>query len=133
MSECGGMSQETFDKNWRAIRVGLHLAISNPKSRRSFRLLELYERDTSQLLAEVFGTLHGPVVIHWSWGTAMSRSRNNTEFRRKSRDGAGVLVAPLTDDPDQRFRIMGGNSQYTVAGKDFRDWIAQGKTRQAIP
>jgi hypothetical protein len=128
MSEA--MSQETFAKNNRAIRAGLAAVISNPKSRRRWRLLPVYEKDTGELLAEVFDTLYGPVIWHRSWGRVLSRTSHNTEFTRQGR--SNVVVAPLTDDPDQRFRIVGRKGEHTVAAEDLRQSIAEGQTRHAV-
>jgi hypothetical protein len=53
------MSREEFNKNKRAILATINALMTNPKSRRRFRILALYEETTGELLAEVFGTTHG--------------------------------------------------------------------------
>jgi hypothetical protein len=125
------MSQETFTENRPAILVALQAVVNNPKSRKRFRLLAVYERVTGELLAEVFGTIHGPVIIHRSWGTILSRSSHNTEFTRQGR--SNIVVAPLTDNPNQKFHIVAHNTRYTFRCEELRRWIAEGKTRHTVP
>jgi hypothetical protein len=127
------MSQETFDEHKAAILDALDTLLDNPKSRRRFRLLALYAKDTGELLAEVFRTNHGPLILHRSRGTA-NRGRKNYPFPRQGRGLAELVVAPLTDNPDQRFSIMARHSQrvHSLQCSDFRDWIAEGMTRRTI-
>lgn len=125
------MSQETFAENRQAIRAGLAAVISNPKSRRIWRLLPIYEEDSGELLGEVFPTAHGPVIWHYSAGRFLSRSRHHgTPFTRRS--SGSVIVAPLTGDPDQRFLIFGHNCRYVVQANDLRRSIAQGEKSHSV-
>ena len=128
-----GMSQETFDANKQPILAAIDALMDNPKSRKRFRLLALYERSTGELLAEVFGTHHGPVVVYRSTG-AVTRGRNHAPFARQGRGLAELIVAPLTGDPEQEFKIMPSHTQgrLVIDCQDFSQWIAAGKTRHAV-
>jgi hypothetical protein len=136
VSDCGSMSRQTFLDNKPAIVAALRALMNNPKSRRRFRLLELYEKNTSELLAEVFGTTHGPVIVYRSYGS-VNQGRNFAPFPRQSRGQDNLLVDPLTedDDPDQPSVVLttARNGQYKFRCADFRQWIAEGKTRHAVP
>jgi hypothetical protein len=68
--------------------------MTNPKSRRRFRILALYEETTGELLAEVFGTTHGRVVVHRSRGR-VSRGRNTALFARQGASLDDLVVPPL--------------------------------------
>jgi hypothetical protein len=76
-----GMSQETFDENKQAILAAIDALIDNPKSRKRFRLFELYEKGgRHERLAEVFGTHHGPVIVYRGAG-AVRIGRNSCSVR----------------------------------------------------
>ncbi len=116
------MSQETFDENQQAIGAGIMALWANPRSRKLFRRAALYERQTGELIAEVFGTQYGPVV-HYSASTSALKYMNGNEVRQSR--GAFVLD-PLTGEPEQEFRAMSRSRHYRIAGSDFAAWLSEG-------
>jgi hypothetical protein len=124
------MSREEFDENKQAILAAIDALMSNPKSRRRFRALALFEKTTGELLAEVFDTAHGRVVVHRSYGS-VSRA-GNLPFYRQGVDQNDWVVAPFTGDPVQRFHIVSGTGDRSVSGRDITQWLAEGKTRHTI-
>jgi hypothetical protein len=109
MTEYKAMSLETFNENNADILAGINLLMTNPKSRKTFRLFELNEMATGELLAEVFQTTHGSVVVHRSSGRVSRRGKSDL-FVRQGRDSDDLIVAPLTGDPDQRFRVVAAST-----------------------
>jgi hypothetical protein len=126
-----GMSQETFDENRAAILAEVKELMSNPQSRRRSRLFELYEKSGHERLAEVFRTRYGAVIVHRSYGS-VDRLRTAVVGAPFSRGNREEVVIPFTDDPDQRLPIMARNFRYRLPVRNFRQWIAEGKTRHAI-
>lgn len=128
------MSREEFDENKQVILAGLNALMKNPKSRNRFRILAVYEEspgDPGELLVQVFPTPHGPVVVHCSYGR-VSRV-GNAMFVRQRANLDDSIVAPLTGDPDQRFRVVSKSSaDLSISGRDLMQWLAEGKTRHAI-
>jgi hypothetical protein len=102
------MGQQTFDENEPAIRGAVKAIMRDPKRRKRFRLFALHESGGG-LLAEVFDTKHGPVIAHHSWGST-DRLYTVAVGARRGRGQGQLLVAPLTDDPDQRFPLNSGSS-----------------------
>jgi hypothetical protein len=125
------MSQETFDANEAVIRAGVQAIMRNPKWRKSSRIFALHETHTGELLAEVFRTTYGPVIAHNSWGS-IDRLSTVVVGAAQGRGKVELVVAPLTDDPDKRFPIMARNFQYRLPVRNFRQWIAEGKTKHPI-
>jgi hypothetical protein len=125
------MSQETFDANEAAIRTGIKAIMSDPKLRKRCRIFELYESSSNELLAEVFRTAYGPVIAHQSWGNP-ERLRVVVVRGPQGRGQGELVVAPLTDDPDQRFPIMARNFKYRLPIRNFRQWMTEGKTKHAV-
>jgi hypothetical protein len=132
------MSQETFDANEAVIRAGVEAIMRNPEWRRSSRIFELHETHTGELLAGVFRTAaYGPVIAHRSYGS-VDRLRIVVvpgpvpDPTRRGRGTEELVVASLTDNPDQRFPIMALNFKYWLPVRNFLQWIAEGKTRHDI-
>jgi hypothetical protein len=107
------MTWEVFEENRPAILAAVKALMANPKSRRRFRLAALYEKRTSDLVAEMFGTAHGPVVV-WLDAEYGGESTHLAGVRLHGRD-----IAPLTGDPAQRFTIRGKSRSYVVFGAHF--------------
>jgi hypothetical protein len=95
------LSREEFDKNKQDILDALDALLLNPKSRRRFRDLELYEKTTGELLAEVFHIRFGTVVVHRSYGRVSLVG--NAPFFRQGASQDDLIVAPLTGDPLSAF------------------------------
>jgi hypothetical protein len=126
------MSRERFNENKQAILAAIDALMDNPKSRKRFRALALYEETTGELLAEVFRLTYGPVVVHRSSGR-VSRAGKSAMFVRQGRGTDDLVVAPFSDDPDQRFNIVSAASaDRGISGRDLAQWLAEGKTRHAI-
>jgi hypothetical protein len=125
------MSQETFDANQPVIRAGVEAIMRNPQRRKTSRIFALYDSGDNTLLAEVFRTPFGPVIAHRSWGS-VDRLTTVVVGAPQGRGKAELVVAPLTDDPDQRFPIMARAFRYRLPVRNLREWIAQGKPRHAI-
>ncbi len=120
----GSMTLREFSENKRAILAAVNAVIEKPKSRKRFRLLAVYERETGELLAEVFGTVHGPVVVFRS-GTVhrgvegdQDKPDPRAEFVRQDRGTANLIVVPLAADPDQRFQLIASGGQDTFTNRD---------------
>lgn len=125
----GSMNFLTFSQNRPAIFAAVNAVIEKPKSRKRFRLLAVYERETGELLAEVFGTVHGPVVVFRSG--SVHHGDEGAEFVRQDRGTANLIVVPLDADPDQRFQLIASGGQYVFMNRDLRRWIVAGK-RHAV-
>lgn len=122
----GGMTYLTFSENKQEILAGLNALMADQKSRKRFRLLAVYVRETGELLAEVFSITLGPVIVGRSG--SIYRGAEDVEFVRQDRGGANLVVAPLDNDPDQRFRLMpSSGGQCTLLNRDLRQWIVHGK------
>ena len=122
----GSMNFLTFGNNRPAILAAVNAVMERPKSRKRFRLLAVYERETGELLAEVFGTVHGPVVVFRS-GTVhrgvfgdQDKPDARAEFVRQDRGDANLIVAPLDNDPDQRFPLIASAGQYVLTNPELR-------------
>lgn len=128
------MSREVFDENKQAILVDLNALMDNPKSRRLFRLLAVYDKGSNQLLAEVFALTQGTLVVHRGRGhLSRVKGRASGVFVRQDRGDENLIVAPLTDDPDQFFVIsVGRMGDRSLSGRDLTRWLAEGKTRHSI-
>jgi hypothetical protein len=122
------MSQETFDAHEPAILADVKAIMGNPKSRKLFRLFELREKrpeKPGELLAEVFRTNYGPVIAHHSYGD-VNRLRIVVvpgpvpDPARRGRGQGELVVAPLTNDPEQRFPVMANNFRYRIPVRNFR-------------
>lgn len=132
MTECGVMSQEKFDANEDHIRAVVEALMGKAHSRKKFRVLRLRETHTKEYLAEVFAIPgYGPVIAHHSYGdpdllgvvmVAAPRGRGNGR----------LVVAPLTDNPSQRFPISARSFQYRLPVKRIRQWIEDGETEHFI-
>jgi hypothetical protein len=97
--DIGSMNLLTFSNNKAAILAGINVLMDNPKSRKRFRLLTVYARETDERLAEVFGIPnHGPVVVYRSG--SRHHGAEGVEFVRQDRGDANLVVAPLDNDPD---------------------------------
>jgi hypothetical protein len=137
VTDCETMSQEAFDADEPAIRDLVKAIMSNAKIRKSCRIFELHEMHTGELLAELFDTSYGPVIAHRSHGSA-DRLRVFVvpgpvpDPALRGRGKRELVIAPLTNDPDQRFPIMARNLQYRLPVKNLRQWIAEDKTQHAI-
>jgi hypothetical protein len=123
--DIGGMNILTFSQNKPAIVAAVNVLMGKPKSRKLFRLLAVYERETHELLAEVFGTAHGPVVVYRTG--SVHHSDEGVEFVRQDRGSANLVVAPLDNDPDQRFPLIAAGGQYVFMNRDLRRWIVDSK------
>jgi hypothetical protein len=132
------MSPETFDRNREEIRAAVLALIGNPKSRRRFRLAALYEKSSGELLAELFTTVHGPVVCYRGLGErGAARHISASDSSRydggrpgqlvvqvvTQRGSTGRQVVPLSGE-DQELHIGSRAAQYVVMGKDFERWMS---------
>jgi hypothetical protein len=123
--DIGGMNFRTFSENKQEILAALNVIMDNPKSRNRFRLLAVYVRETGELLAEVFKTNLGPLLVGRS-GTI--HSTGDVEFVRQDRGSANLVVGPLDSDPDGAWRFIGSSGgQVTLWNRDLRRWIVEGK------
>jgi plasmid stabilization system protein ParE len=122
------MSPESFEQNTSAVVAQVRALVANPKSRKRFRIMTLYESNTNELLAEVFPTTYGLVVYHRERGR-VSRARNSATHRHDD-----SWIAPLTGDPEERFRIAVPRSaaEIEITGADIARWLAAPKARHAI-
>jgi hypothetical protein len=85
----------------------------------------VYEKDTGELLAEVFRTHYGLVVVHRSYDPVPGNKRAPVPFARQSRGSDNLIVTPLTGDPDQRIRTMHSHSySYGVEARDYWAWLS---------
>ncbi len=120
-ADLGGMNIRTFVDNKQAILAAINALMVRPKSRKQFRLLSVYVRETGELLAEVYDTTHGPVVVCRSGSTYTGAE--GTEFVRQDRGGANLVVVPMDNDPDQRFLLVASRGQCVFMNRDLRRWI----------
>jgi hypothetical protein len=123
--DIGGMTWAMFSTHKPEILAGLNLLTAKPKSRKGFRLLAVYERETGERLAEVFSTTHGPVVLFRTG--SIHHGAEGAEFVRQDRGSADLAVAPLDNDPDQRFPLIASRGQYVFMNRDLRRWIVDHK------
>lgn len=131
MSKLQRMSYKDFHEHQQPILAGLNALLDNPRSRRRFRIFAVYDELTGELLAEVFRTTQGSVVVHRSYGR-VSRA-GNAMFFRQGNDQDDMVVAPFTGDPVQRFHIVSGaSSDRGISGIDLIRWVGEGKSRHAI-
>jgi hypothetical protein len=94
------MSQDEFDQNCSAIASDVaSILAAEAKSRRRFRLIAVHEKVSGHLLAEVFQTTRGPVVV-------TNDAEHNS--RERIRRGARRDLTPFTGEPEQVFLIRGG-------------------------
>ncbi len=127
------MNPKTFLKNHQEITTAVTVLMNSPKSRKRFRILELHTARGGELIAEVFRTFYGPVIVYratarTSWQDGDEESGDDS-FRQGRRRPA---VEPLTDDPDHRFVMMGRDGSYVVKASDIHDLINHGVTRSPI-
>jgi hypothetical protein len=107
-----GMSREAFDANRADIDTQISTILATQgKTRRRFRLRAIYERRSSELVAELFATTHGPVLVMLDaeYGGASRHVAN--DIRARGRD-----IAPLTGDPAQQFLVRARSRSYLVTG-----------------
>jgi hypothetical protein len=125
-ADLGGMNLRTFYENKPAILADIRVLMDNPKSRKRFRLLAVYARETGEPLAEVFSTNHGPVVVFRSG--SRHHGAEGVEFVRQDRGSANLVVAPLDNDPDgQQFPLIASSGgQCTLLNRELRRLIADG-------
>jgi hypothetical protein len=124
--DIGSMNLLTFSNNKAAILAGINVLMDNPKSRKRFRLLAVYARETGERLAEVFGIPnHGPVVVYRSG--SRHHGAEGVEGVRQDRGSANLVVAPLDNDPDQPFPLIASSGQYVLMNRDLRRWIVDRK------
>ncbi len=109
------MSQQTFEENAVAIIAGVDALLVKPKSRTRFRLAALYERDTGELLAEVFRTNYGPVVLVHNAPTVDAIR--------------GRAILPLNADQRFGFAARRGGPGHIVHGTDLA-WFCLIKDKQ---
>lgn len=132
MTECEVMSQEKFDANEDHIRAVVDALMRDTHRRKKFRVLRLRETHTKEYLAEVFAIPgYGPVIAHHSYGDPDLLSRVVVHAPR-GRGKLRPVVAPLTDDPNQRFPIMARSFQYRLPVERIRQWIEDGETEVFI-
>ena len=131
MTEPNFMSWDVFDRDGTEIETAVRLLLLDPKRRRRFQLGAVYEKRTTELLAEVLSTSFGPVVVYWAqvgaWANSKPRPSGvgvplHMRQHRKSRP-----VAPLTGEADQLFRVMSrSNTSYELRGVDLIRAITEG-------
>jgi hypothetical protein len=93
------MSQDEFDQNWSVIASDVaSILAAEAKSRRRFRLIAVHEKVSGHLLAEVFQTTRGPVVV-------TNDAEHNS--RERIRRGARRDLTTFTGEPEQVFLIRG--------------------------
>ena len=124
--DIGGMTLNVFHTHKRDILAGLNALTARPKSRKEFRMLAVYSRETNERLAEVFSTTHGPVVVFRS-GTVRDPDAQGGGFVRQERGDADLFVQPLDNDPDQRFPLVASGGRYVFTNADLRRWIVDHK------
>jgi hypothetical protein len=127
-----GMSQETFDENREAILVGIRALLENPKSRQRNRRLRIQEYGTGELLGEVFGTHHGPVVVYRGNGGTAADGR--FDAFRQGRGRSELVVAPLTAGDDDFFGLIfsRAHSAYRLTGDDLVRALAEGRRKITV-
>jgi hypothetical protein len=91
MSGLDFMRWETFDQNSDEIVAAVRLIVADSKRRRKFQLAAIYERHTNELLAEVFSTGFGPVVVYSvAYGQPANRFGGAPFHTRQARDGRPI-------------------------------------------
>lgn len=97
------MSQEVFDENRQQITTEVNTILAaKGKTRRRFRIIAIYEKATGDLVAEVFRTSLGPVVVSLA-ADAKSFVPNFEEVVGFRQDRTQRDIEPLTGDPRQPF------------------------------
>jgi hypothetical protein len=107
------MSWDVFDKNRQTIaRCVTKILAAKGDARRNFQFRTVYERkkpgEPGELLAEVFRTALGPVVV-------MVDAEHGSEAEHVA--GTGRDTAPLTGDPRQRFLMKARSRSYVVTAE----------------
>jgi hypothetical protein len=125
------MSQSVFDANEAAIRAAVDHILRNQQLRNRLRIFALCESG-GKVLAEVFDTKFGPVIAHRSYGS-IEHLRTFVVGAPRGRGDGRLVVAALTDDPGQYFPIRSRTVARRVAVRQFRAWIAEGKTEHRLP
>ncbi len=64
MSDDNWMNPKTFLLNHQEITTAVTVLMNNSKSRKRFRILELHTARGGELIAEVFRTTYGPVIVY---------------------------------------------------------------------
>lgn len=116
------MSVEVFRANEAAIAVEVTTILTaKGKSRSRFRIVALYERETGDLLGEVFRTTHGPVLIYrgidWDEPYDAVDGHVNIGYRTPTNYTG---LDPMTGDAGQAFQIRSHLRRYHLRGDDFR-------------
>ena len=119
--DIGSMSWLEFSANKGAILAASLALMAKPQSRKRFRMLAVYEGGSSELLAEMFSTTHGPLVVYRS----VDLDEPDAVFIRQGRGRAAMAVSPLDNDPDQRFVLVSRRAEYIFMNRDFRRWAVQ--------
>jgi hypothetical protein len=122
------LDNESFRRNMKTILVEVNAILAvKGKSRRRFRVLEIYEEGSDELVAEVLRTTLGMVIVY----------RNHVG---RTPDGDFVLyrqgstphIAPLTGSPDQPVNIVSRARQYVIMGNEILQAITGGRDRLVL-
>jgi hypothetical protein len=116
------LSWQVFGQNRDAITLLVSKMVSPAAAgyaRKNLRLGAIYERSSGEIIAEVFRTPWGPVVVMATAG-AGDESEHVTDV------GRGRDVAPLTGEPDQQFLIRARSRSYMVTGDNLSRKFYQG-------
>ena len=114
------MSREVFEQHRDEIDTAVKLLLTNPKLRKKFQLALVYEKRTSELLAEVLFTSFGPVVVYpigvgaTGHNTAMLPTIGTRQYRGHR------VVSPLTGDVHRYFDVVSrSNAAYEIRAVDL--------------
>jgi hypothetical protein len=108
------MSNAVFETNRADIETQIRTILATKgKTRSRFRLRAVYEARTNDLVAELFRTTHGPVLVMVDAEHAGAR-RHLADVRAHGRD-----IAPFTGDPEQQFIMRARSRSYVISGAHF--------------
>lgn len=124
-SDIGSMTWREFSARRDEILAGALAIMDQPQSRKRFRTLAVYEGGSNELLAEMFSTTHGPIVVY--------RSAEDLGAGVARRDRDRLSVSPLGNDPDQRFVMVSRRAEHIFMNRDFRRWAVQGPRHTVWP
>jgi hypothetical protein len=131
VSAFAGMSWDTFDENRQEIEAAVRLLLRDSKRRSLFKVVEVYETSTNELLAEVLSINFGPVVVYSTQVGVMANWKERAPGEgvplHLRRQRGPRQITPLTGGSNQVFWVMSrSDNQYRLSGSDFVRVIADG-------
>ena len=118
----GSLDWETFEAKWSTIAIASRtIRGAKGKTRRQFRLMEVYETASGELVGEILPTTCGPVVLAWGAELDMTRSAHGgiTYDYRLARGVDRWALQPFTGDAQELYWLRSHSKRYTLLGEYF--------------